>query len=485
MGRTHRPHDVLMNFIDIDPQILAEEYRSGMSLRKLAIKYNTSKLTIKRKLEKHGVKVLSSEERIKKFAPQHIKESARRHALCPDDVLALYKQGLSIGEISSKLSTSQFIISNILKKHSLAPKQTNFRDRFFKFYKPPIWNTAENLNVLYVQEKKSAEEIAQHYHVDPETIRKALIDNHICRRTPAEATFISNKKRNFKSNLEIIVESILDDFELKHNKTFIDGVEFDLVIDALPKKLLVEINGTYSHLGCFKSTDSQKKELWEHKLKDQYDFITIWEHEFTANTSVFNILNKSILLKSEPIQLKELHFKDIDQQAAHHFYSKYHYLGKTRIGRHIGAFYHNVLVACATFSWCTRIQSAQRLGLKNHEVRELTRFCIHPRYKNRNFGSFCMSRMIKIIGTNKAIKKLITFADTFANHNGALYKAANWAPDGETKESYYYEKNGQAWHKRTIWGHARSAKLTEEAYAALFGMKKIRTSKKFRFTYEL
>jgi hypothetical protein len=56
-----------MEFIPIDLQTLKEEYLSGSTLRQLAIKYGTSKLTIKRKLEKIGVKTLSSSDMIKKM----------------------------------------------------------------------------------------------------------------------------------------------------------------------------------------------------------------------------------------------------------------------------------------------------------------------------------------------------------------------------------------------------------------------------------
>jgi hypothetical protein len=51
-----------MEFIQLDLESLKNEYNNGSSLRTLASKYGTSKITIKRKLLKLGVKIISSTE---------------------------------------------------------------------------------------------------------------------------------------------------------------------------------------------------------------------------------------------------------------------------------------------------------------------------------------------------------------------------------------------------------------------------------------
>jgi hypothetical protein len=80
---------------------------------------------------------------------------------------------------------------------------------------------------------------------------------------------------------------------------------------------------------------------------------------------------------------------------------------------------------------------------------------------------------------------LITFADTAVGHDGTLYRACNWVPDGKTNSSYEYIRNGYHYDKRLIYRYAKSVKLLEHEFADLFGFEKLNSSPKNRFIMDL
>ena len=65
--------------VEINLDQLSEDYHNGMSIRELAIKYQTSRPTIRNRLKKIGIKILSSKERIKNDKEKHHSLSKRRY----------------------------------------------------------------------------------------------------------------------------------------------------------------------------------------------------------------------------------------------------------------------------------------------------------------------------------------------------------------------------------------------------------------------
>lgn len=77
------------------------------------------------------------------------------------------------------------------------------------------------------------------------------------------------------------------------------------------------------------------------------------------------------------------------------------------------------------------------------KVLSLTRFVISPKMLDdngrevdmpKNAASFLLSRSMKMIDT-KIWKCLVTYADTWQNHEGTIYKATNWDYMGLTNPS--------------------------------------------------
>lgn len=294
----------------------------------------------------------------------------------------------------------------------------------------------------------------------------------------------------FTSSLERNIHGILDDLNIKHRKIHPEGNEFDVAIEAdqlnQDKGLLLEIQGLYWHLRD--NNDAKKKQYWTDKLSSKYRFEYLWEHEFAALNSVFNRLIELLKIDIKPVtyKLNDLTFKEVESNVANDFYARYHYLSKARNGLHIGSCLNNKLVACVSFSGVTRLESAERLKMKFDEIRELSRFCIHPLYAKQNLASYALSRAIEEFKQRRPkVKKLITFADQTVGHIGTIYKATNWVQDGETAPSYYYILGGRKWHKKSIWRYAKSLKMTESEFVDIIGFEKIITEPKYRFLYDL
>lgn len=474
-----------MEFVPIDLNDLKDEYISGQSLRNLAIKYGTSKLTIKRKLEKIGVNILSSSESISRM--NHRDLSSNRYDLNVDEINKLYhNECLSSNQLAKKFNCSEFSILKLIKNKRLVNGEY-IKNRFKPIYNnvKPDWSNKNNLYDLYYNDGMSVRDIAKKYDYDEEAIREMFIKFDIKRRSLIECSELKYRKIGYVSNLEKIVRSILDDFNIKYDKGYFGNNEYDLVID-LPKKLLIEINGLYWHFLDKKSKkDKEKYDYWYNNLREDYDFIVLWEHEFSSYESIFSRLSKIIKLDKicQISNFSNIIIKQVSKYDSELFLSKYHYLSKLRGGDYFGAFYNNILISVCVISNVVRNESLIKYKLNNHEMKELSRFCIHPIYQIKNMASHLLSKYIneyKLLNVN--IKCLIAFADN-TYHYGTIYKASNWIKDGSTEKSYYYEKDGMKWHKKTIWDYSKQLHIMENEFANMFGLNKINTDIKYRFLY--
>jgi predicted DNA-binding protein YlxM (UPF0122 family) len=535
-----------VEFIKLDLEQLKRDYESGLSLRHLATKYGTSKLTVRRKLQKMGIKTLSSSEALKNVDLQKI--SARRFD--DEEILKAYKTN-NVKQLAKMFETTSEAIMKILNRNGIKI-EVDYSELGRKLADSvkQSWDCADFLLNLYLNEKLSCEEIADLFNVDPETIRGKLEKYEIKRRTIGESSSLAaSKPENQKtrseaakklwddplyvqkirrqipnikqkcseaikkawersdyrekvlakmanwshtSNLEHIINGILDDLHIEHKKIRPGGYEFDVAVEAdqlkQSKGLLLEINGLYWHTKKGSGEkDEEKRNYWLKNLSDQYRFETLWEHEFSAHCSIFQrLLDKLVIpLQQVDFEISSTTVKEINSGEAEKFYNKYHYLTSSRSGRHYGAFQKDKLIACASFSHPTRMETAERLKVGFNEVRELTRFCICPIYQKKNLASHFLSRAVSIF--KKAfpdVKKLISFADQTVGHVGTIYLASGWKEDGETAESYHYAKDGMLWHKRTIWQYAKSIGMTENTFIDFFGIQKIDELPKKRFLLE-
>ena len=83
---------------------------------------------------------------------------------------------------------------------------------------------------------------------------------------------------------------------------------------------------------------------------------------------------------------------------------------------------------------------------------DLTRFVLNNDMP-KNSESWFLSRNIKWLKLNTDIKYLITYADTYENHKGIIYRATNWICFGKGGDSsrIYLENNGVKTLKSSRW----------------------------------
>ena len=80
-------------------------------------------------------------------------------------------------------------------------------------------------------------------------------------------------------------------------------------------------------------------------------------------------------------------------------------------------------------------------------------------------------------------KLLITaYSDTTFDHDGIIYKATNFELISTVRPDYWYRKpDGWVMHKRTLYGKAKSLKMTESEYAHKYGYYKVWGKEKLKF----
>jgi AraC-like DNA-binding protein len=417
----------------------------------------------------------------------------------------------------------------ICEKYQINPQLLYRRLRIFKIpIKPKLQErlTKEWLENNYLNHKLSMSQLATKANVSRKTIIKLFKQFNIKRRSFRDAGllrsklistqmkkqwsdpayvkimakgFTSIKEKMAKlsndqlgkiSKIQKILYGILDDLEVKYESEKILG--FWTYDCFLPNhNIIIECQGDYWHSLTKAQTNDTAKATYLEQYFPHIKLKHIWEHEFFCKDRIIELirywtgLNK---LKLIDYQLENIIIKEISDSDAKLFIAKYHYFG--RIGRNstkYGAYINNILIAICTFANITRNETATRLKLKSRQLRELTRFCIHPSYQKRNLATWFLSRCIKLIKIKfSELITLVSFSDKTYNHTGIIYKASNWILDGFLKPDYWYiDSNGYVMHKKTLWDHANKMGITENNYAIQHGYKRIYGKGKTRYLYHL
>jgi len=128
--------------------------------------------------------------------------------------------------------------------------------------------------------------------------------------------------------------------------------------------------------------------------------------------------------------------RPIPHAVAKQFVETHHYSKSasiTSVYSH-GLFFGETL--CGVLLWMppTKV-AAQSVAQQDwRRVLTLSRLAISPDAP-RNAASFAISRSRKLIKSEGIWKHLVTYADTWQGHTGAIYAADNWTYVGETKPS--------------------------------------------------
>lgn len=305
---------------------------------------------------------------------------------------------------------------------------------------------------------------------------------------------IVRANRSPGSKQQDILYAILDDYGIRYIKEFPIGFyAFDCLIPKqgdMQRPLLIEVQGDYWHSLPGAINRDKSKATYLRTYFPEYDLKYLWEHEFNNKDRVENLLKYWLgIFKCKLIQFDfdDIEEKNIEYKEAEIFISKHHYAGRIRSGINIGYFLGDELIAVIIYQHPVRLETANKQNLAYKQILELSRLAIHPKYQVKNLASNLVSRSIRFISRYKLeVKMLISFADSTYNHLGTVYKATNWDLDGEVDPDYWYvDDKGYVCHKKTLWNHAKSLRMTENEYCKRYDYNKIWGGKKLRYIYRL
>jgi len=471
---------VQMLFTELQMQNIKELFKVGKTRAEIGALYNKPPRTIGKLFKFLNLKRSHAEAAsLKISSPLDTPENIEQ--------IKLLRQTHSLKQIAEILTSSISAVQRICLKHSIELPQD------FAFQQ------AQKMKAAWSDEKKFKASELSKTRCTPELIgrlrekSKKIWQDANYKKVQAE----HRARQSFTiSSIQNHLYSLLDDLNVEYyreyddkpndTQTVIGPYNFDCVIPRLGKPtLLIECHGDYWH-----STDktirkdNQKQAYIVNNFSGQYELKTIWEHEFKCKGKVAELLKYWLgLTDYELVQysFNDINIKQIQVKDANRLLEKYHYLsGCGRGGIIFGAYINDVLIGVCAFSPLIR----QNLPYDLNSSRELSRFCIHPRYQKKNFGSWLISKCLKLLPSE--IKLIISYCDTTFNHDGALYKASNFVLDGEVRPDYWYVSD-QKWimHKKTLYQHAVKMSMTETEFADRNGYKKVYGSKKLRFIYKL
>ncbi len=296
--------------------------------------------------------------------------------------------------------------------------------------------------------------------------------------------------------IELVTQNILDVLNVKYEKQFPVGPYlFDLFLSD--EKILIECQGEYWHsLPKSKRKDSSKFTYADEYFPD-YKILYLYERDYLNPEIITNKIRNFISNEKTDIEIFDFSFKDIEikvidnsikvgyYSVSESFLRSYHYAGYGRSAKVVyGSYLDGKLIAISKFSPPVRKESATSLGFSHKDILELDRFCIHPNYQKKHFASWFLSRICKIVMKSFKPKCLISFADTTYGHIGTIYKATNWKEVSRVRPDYHYISVDKfAVHKKTLYNHAMSMKMTESEYASKFGYEKVFGKEKIKYIY--
>lgn len=300
-----------------------------------------------------------------------------------------------------------------------------------------------------------------------------------------DRTYVENviKQRGVILEPQRLLYSLLSDLNIQYYQegpqTIIGPWTFDCMIPTNSRHILIEVQSYWHTLGTQQQRD-RAKFSYINKYHPEYEIMYIWDYELGIKDRT---IDRLLLKLGHKIPIADFSFLDLeikmpDTNDLRQFLDLYHYIGKGRGGCSFGAYHDHKLVAAIVISPPLRQNIAQQFNVKR--MVELSRLCMHPIYHKPNFGSWFISRVMKMLD----VDVVIAYADTTVGHTGAVYKASNFKFHHTVHADYWYVDNkGWVMHKKTLYNKARQMKLTEADFASKFGFVKKYGGEKLCFAY--
>jgi hypothetical protein len=301
----------------------------------------------------------------------------------------------------------------------------------------------------------------------------------------------SQLKDGFVSGLERAMADRLTSIGIKFTPQHKTGPYFwDFILDDYG--VVVDVNGEYWHSGPKVAAKDRGKLTFLERHRPDLRALVIQEVTFLNPSMVDKAVLRFLGLETVPEQtdfsLSNVFVRRVEpvtSKSRHvQFLNSFHYAMDGRHGKLVfEAVLGDRVIAVCKFSSVTRREVATSMGLKCHQVLELDRFCIHPNFQKKNFGSWLISRCAKsAFEAFPGVSSLVSFADETFGHSGTIYRAANWIESGRTRPSYHYMNDlGVPINKKRVYDIASKLKMKEAEYVAKHDLVRYQEKPKVKF----
>jgi hypothetical protein len=134
------------------------------------------------------------------------------------------------------------------------------------------------------------------------------------------------------------------------------------------------------------------------------------------------------------------------------FVEDWHYSGNVnglRISHVFGLFYDSNLIGAMIYGPLGMANTWKKYADSENEVIELRRLCCIDNTP-RNTESYFIGKTLRWLKNNTNYKVVVSYADTFHNHQGTIYKASNFEYGGLTAKGRIIEYDGKIYHDKCI-----------------------------------
>jgi hypothetical protein len=139
-------------------------------------------------------------------------------------------------------------------------------------------------------------------------------------------------------------------------------------------------------------------------------------------------------------------------QQVRDFVENWHYSGNVnglRISHVFGLFYDSNLIGAMIYGPLGMANTWKKYADSEKEVIELRRLCCIDNTP-KNTESYFIGKTLRWLKKNTNYKVVVSYADTFHNHQGTIYKASNFEYGGLTAKGRIIECDGRIYHDKCI-----------------------------------
>ena len=151
-------------------------------------------------------------------------------------------------------------------------------------------------------------------------------------------------------------------------------------------------------------------------------------------------------------KVKDFVVKPTTLQYVRDFVETWHYSSNVnglRISNVFGLFYNDNLIGAMIYGSLGMANTWKKYADSEDQVVELRRLCCIDNTP-RNTESYFIGKTLRWLKKNTSYKVVVSYADTFHNHQGTIYKASNFEHCGMTAKGRVIDYNGKIYHDKCI-----------------------------------